>query len=189
MAKTGASHEAERAGPPNSAAAPADPLSNPALAREMLHPGSAGFWHEDDMAAIFRHELTCPVELELGAVHSGMAAQLATVAAARGLLLRSFADLLRHPNPPVELLVLVKQFAKSISQHPDSPLPRQVANVLYYLSLSAARVRCGRRITELDDASFRQGLGWCLEQPWVVGPERELLCEGLARLAQTGGTP
>jgi hypothetical protein len=101
---------------------------------------------------------------------------------ARGLLLSSFADLLHHPRPPLEMLRMTKRFAKAARHHPDSPLPPQVANVLYYASIAAALLRCGRRISELDDASLQKGLAWCTSRDWVDAPLRGLLREAEAGL-------
>jgi len=51
--------------------------------------------------------------------------------------------------------------------HPDSSLPNDVAAVLYYLSIAAAYVRLGRRISQLGDAELKRGLVWCKGKPWV----------------------
>ena len=77
--------------------------------------------------------------------------------------IRSFDDLLHHPHPPVELLTLTKQFAKAMVEHPESPLPREVGRLLYFASITVALIRCGQRISDLDNASLKAGLRWCLE--------------------------
>jgi hypothetical protein len=99
-------------------------------------------------------------------------------------VLKSFGDLLYHPNPLPELLELAKEFAKEHRADAESPLPREVATVLYYASIAAALARCGRRITRHDDATLRKGFQWGCEQPWVDEATRGLLREGLQ---QVGG--
>jgi hypothetical protein len=67
---------------------------------------------------------------------------------------------------------------------PDSSLPNDVAAVLYYLSIAAAYVRLGRRISQLGDAEFKRGLEWSKGKPWVDAPLQPLLDEALQKLAQ-----
>src|SRR5262249_34840287 len=120
-------------------------------------------------------------------------AKLAAHVAAGGQVPANFAGLLSQPAPPVPLLELVKDFAKkseekrkgAAAQNPAEgagPLPANVATVLYYASIIAARVKCGVRISKWDDARLRQGAQWALEQPWVDEPLRELFRAGLQTL-------
>jgi len=166
------------------------PESYPADAHreDLLDPDSRAFWLESDLAAICRHQLAAPVQVDLSAVDPSIAPKLATVCGARGLLLRSFGDLLTHRNPPLELLDITRRFAKTLRVHPQSPLPPQVAAVLYYASIVAARVRCQKRITTLDDAELRVGLSTCLSYVWLEDPMRSLLNEGLAALGPAEGS-
>ena len=97
-------------------------------------------------------------------------------------MLKSFGDLFAHPHPLVELLELVKDFAKEHRTDAESPLPREVATVLYYASIAVALVRCGHRITRHDDTTLRQGFQWCIDQAWVDEPVRNMLHEGMVRL-------
>jgi hypothetical protein len=162
--------------------------SNPHFVRDLLEPEAHTFWRDEDLAALLKHELAAPVQVEVASLTPGTAAGLAALCGARGLLLNSFADLFSHPHPPLELLRMTKRFAKGARHHPDSPLPAQVANVLYYASIAAAMVRCGQRITELDDSSLRNGLEWCTSRDWVDAPLRGLLREAEAALAAGSGS-
>ena len=92
--------------------------------------------------------------------------------------INSFNDLLHHPRPPIELLELTKAFAKACRSHPDSPLPDEVATVLYLGSIVAAMTRCDRPISKLGSDGLRHGLDWALNQPWLDQPTRNLLEEG-----------
>jgi hypothetical protein len=74
--------------------------------------------------------------------------------------------------------VLTKDFAKACRISADSPIPREIATVLYFASIAVARLRCGRRITELTDTAVRKGLDWALGQPWLDEATRRLLEEG-----------
>jgi hypothetical protein len=143
----------------------------------------------DDAAALLRHVLTAPLPLDLAAVDAGLAGKAREWAEGQELVLRSLGELLHHPNPLPELLELAKEFAKDNRNDPESPLPREVATVLYYASIAVTLARCGRRITRHDDATLRQGLEWGCAQPWVDEATRGLLREGLARLGGGAAAP
>lgn len=149
-----------------------------ALARMLELPLSSA-----DPAELLRHLLTAPVPLDLGALDAELAGRARTWAEGQGLVLKSFGDLLHHPNPLPELLELLKEFAKDNRSDAESPLPREVATVLYYASIAVALSRCGRRITRHDDATLRQGFQWGCDQPWVDEATRGLLRDGTQALA------
>ena len=55
----------------------------------------ARVWRPEELAAVFRHQMTAAVSVDLGAFGPGAAARLKTLAQADNLLLRSFRDLMR----------------------------------------------------------------------------------------------
>ncbi|HEX3718876.1 MAG TPA: hypothetical protein VH595_12985 [Verrucomicrobiae bacterium] len=146
----------------------------------------AGLWRPDELGAIFRHQLSAPILVDLGGLDSATAARLKLLAEAQSLLLKSFSDLLLHPAPPVELLSLTKDFAKANMDHPESSLPKEVAAVLYYASISAALVRRGERISQLKDAELERGLRWAKDQPWVDKQIQQLLVQALNKMPGAG---
>ena len=158
-----------------------------ALAR-MLQVGASGgerhggerHWEPNELGAILRHQLGCPVRFDLDVLGPRLAAQATAVTEARGLLLKSFGDLIFHPDPTIELLKLTKEYARACRAHPDSLIPSEVATALYYAAIVAARLRCGARITELDDATVRQGIEWLIRQPWIEPSLRTFFEHGLA---------
>src|SRR5208337_2933814 len=77
-------------------------------------------WRPDELAAIFRHQLSAPVMLDLGGFDPGAAVKLKVLSEAQGLLLKSFSELFEHPAPPIELLEATKEFAKLNLDHPES---------------------------------------------------------------------
>lgn len=154
------------------------------LAKMMdISAGQQRLWQPEELGAIFEHQLSAVVQFDLSGLDPGLAEKLQTLSAAEGLLIKSFMDLFHHPHPPVELLELTKRFAKASRSHPDSPLPDEVASLLYFLSIVVAMTKCGRRITQLDDESLRSGLMWALEQPWLDEQTRGLLHGGLNALS------
>jgi len=142
----------------------------------------ARVWRPDELGAVFRHQMAAPVSVDLGSLDSGVSGKLKTLTDASGLLLKSFRDLFQHPAPPVELLQLVKEFAKLNRDQPESLLPADVASVLYYLSIAVALARCGERISALSDNELQRGFAWAMSQSWVDEPARELLGSASAKL-------
>ena len=145
-------------------------------------------WRPDELAAVFRHQMSAPVMVDLGGFDPATAVRLKTLSEAQGLLLKSFGELLHHPAPPVELLVLTKDFAKLNLDHSDSTLPSEIAGVLYYASIAAALVRLDTRITQLKDADLRRGLGWTREQPWIDEQTQELVAKAIEKLPPESST-
>ena len=147
-----------------------------------LAPDTDRLWGDGELGAILRHQLTAPLQVDLINLERGLALKVRNLAESQGLVLKSFGDLLAHPNPPVELLKITKDFAKACRLSPHSPLPREIAAVLYFASIAAALVRCRRRITGLGDAALADGLRWMLARPWLDAPLRSLAEDGLRLL-------
>lgn len=149
----------------------------------------ARLWRPDELAAIFRHQMSAPMLVDLGSFDAATATRLRTLSDAQGLLLKSFADLFHHPAPPRELLQLVKNFAKANIDHPDSGLPGEVSSALYYASIAAALVHLDARISQLADADLLRGFRWLEEQPWLDEKTKGLLAEAKKKLSGGEGAP
>ena len=136
---------------------------------KLMDLGHAGqrLWRTEELGAILRHQLSAPVQFDLAGIDQALAGKLRNLTEAEGLLLQSFSDLLHHPAPPVELLILLKDFAKACRNHPDSPLPQEIATLLYLASIAVAMMRACQRITALDDEALRDGVQWLVDQTWV----------------------
>ena len=136
-----------------------------------IDPGVGRPWRQNELAAIFQHQLAAPVQLDLADGHAGDDPVLPPAYAE----IRTFDQLFHHPDPPIELLKSVKEFAKANRNHPASALPGEIATVLYYASILVARLRCGVGISALSDDELRTGLEWALAQPWVDERLKSLL--------------
>ncbi|MBP7937706.1 MAG: hypothetical protein KA354_23955 [Phycisphaerae bacterium] len=158
---------------------------------QLLAPdcGQSRPWRPEELEAISRHQMSVSIQYDLGGLDPGLAGKLSALASAEGLLVRSFADLFTHPRPPLELLRMTKDFAKAMAAHPESPLPREVADVLYYASILVARTRCGERISQLEDGDLMTGIDWALSQAWVEERVKTIFREGRAVLQAGGGQP
>jgi hypothetical protein len=138
-----------------------------------MDPGPGLLGRPDELAAIFKHQLATPVQLDLAEVTAGNApAWLPGFPE-----IRTLDELFRAPKPPIELLKSVKEFAKANRAHPASALPNEIAMVLYYASVIIARWRCSEIITTLNDNELRAGIEWAIAEPWVDENTRSLLRE------------
>ena len=124
-------------------------------------------WRSDDFAAVLRHQLAAPLSVDLGTLRGVTAEHVKRLAGAPDPPMHTFADLLRHPAPPLDLLEMTKRFAKRARRKPQGAVPEEVAGVLYFGSIFAAHARCGVRISDLGDENLRDGVRWVLAQPWI----------------------
>jgi hypothetical protein len=111
-------------------------------------------WPPDELAAMLRHQLRSKLESE------------------------TFGDVLHAASPAIESLKRIKDFGKQHRNDPASPLPRDIATVLYFAAIAAALAKCGQRISQLDDASIRAGVEWAVALPWLDESTRALFVEG-----------
>ena len=134
---------------------------------------------EGELGAVLKHQLSTAVQFDLRSLGRARAARLNALASAQGLVLTSFDDLFRHPNPPIDLLVMTKDFAKRLTKHPASALPKDVALVVYYCAIAAGLVRLNKRITELSDSVLKEGFVWARNRSWITDDVRTLLTQAL----------
>ena len=147
------------------------------LARVMnLGASEEALWEPEELAAILRHQLRTEVHFDLSRLENS-AAGLEQLKAAQQPPIRTFADLLAHPRPPVDLLELTKQFAKASQSTHDGTLPDEVATVLYLLSIVAA-LRCRHLMTSLGKQALLERIEWALSQRWLDDWTLRLLQEG-----------
>ncbi len=145
-------------------------LLAPLLSLDRVHR----HWDAAELGMILGHQLRTPLADELARLEPSARNALAALSGPNGI--NTFADLLRHSAPPLGALVLTKDFSKACTSDPESPLPREIATVLYYASIASALLRLGRRISGLNDQGLRQGFDWVARQPWVDADLRDL-CE------------
>jgi hypothetical protein len=108
-------------------------------------------WSEADLAAILRHLLETPISTQTGQPDHR----------------QTFGQLFAARKPSIEHLRTVKEFAKSARIDPDVGLPADIATVIYYATLIAARLRCKQAISQLSDPELRDGIDWTLSRPWL----------------------
>ena len=136
-------------------------------------------WSSEELGQILRHQMAAPLLVDLCPDDAANRQKFQELTCNSSAPMESFDDLLHHPAPPLDLLMRAKRFAKASSHNPDSPLPQEVATVLYYLTMLTALLRCRQRITRMSDTDLRNGLEWVLRQPWITDEIRRMCDEGL----------
>ena len=157
--------------------------------RTMLDEAAAEdrLWSETDLGDVLRHQWAAPLAVDLGGMEARQAERLELLAASKGLLLRSFGDLMSNAHPPLALLELTKEFAKRCLHSPHAALPDDVARVMYFASIAAALAHAGRRISKLADDDIVAGIDWALSKSWVSDDARAVLKAGRDALLSAEG--
>jgi len=135
-------------------------------------------WKPEELGAILEHQLRAPLAADLARFVPDLESKLRRASPP----VATFGQLLFQPQPPVELLEAVKRFAKASRADPESLLPDEISTVLYCAAIVAARLRCGRRITRMDDQALAYSLKWVRKQTWLDPQSRGLFDEAAAML-------
>ena len=142
-------------------------------------------WSTRDLQDMLQHQIAAPLHLGLGPLSAEVTNQLRTGPEPLNPRL-TLGELLLHEHPPLELLKLVKRFAKICRRSPQNPLPSEIVMFLYYTSIMVALLRLNEPISELTDTSLIRGVNWLHVQPWMPEEMRSLLQEGLSYLRSRG---
>ncbi len=154
-----------------------------------LVTASQEVWRPEELRAILQCQLAAPVPYQPDRTHPAPAASGGAGPAGDVPPIRSLGDLFQHPHPPVDLLQHAKEFAKTQREQAASPLPPETATALYLLSIAAALVHGGARITELDDQELGRGFDWAVDQSWFDPPLKALLTQARNLLAPRNAAP
>jgi hypothetical protein len=134
-------------------------------------------WSDSDLAAMLTQQLNAPLLVGFEALIPEAADKIHELP---GADFKCFADALRAPAPPVEILELLKRFAKAARSSSDGMLPEEIATLLYYMAIVAAFARCNQKISRLTTVEILTGVDWALALPWLPAECREWLIEDRA---------
>jgi len=144
--------------------------------------GNPPNWTDAELGAVLRHQLDTPIEAEVVGLGAAAAAKLQAICAGEDQGATTLAGVFNCADPSVAMLQMVKEFAKTLLEHPDTALPREVAGILYWTSIAAGMVLKRSRITRLEDGALEAGLSWAASREWLDGRCRELIETALDRL-------
>jgi len=133
-------------------------------------------WSDRDLGEMVRHQLAAPLYLSLGTLSAEVSHEIQKSGGQVNPRI-TLGQLLAEKKPPVELLKLVKRFAKLCRSDPEGPLPAEIVMFLYYASITVALVRLGEAISHLNGPSLRRGIGWLIAQAWIPPEIGEFLKE------------
>jgi hypothetical protein len=125
------------------------------------------FCTPEELEAALAEQISVPVDFDLAALKSAEAKGLRARSDTHGLLLKNLRELFHHPNPPIELLVMAKDFFKANCTRPHPGMPAEVARALYYLTVAVAWLRHHTRISTMSDAQVVSALDWVAQQRWI----------------------
>jgi len=157
------------------------PSDNPQLLAQLISLAGdrRASWLPEDLSAMWRHQLRAPLDFDLAETAPDARATIVHLSTAGGAPLRTFADLLNHPAPPLELLRFAKDFAKIKRADANAGFPKEIATALYYAVIAAAQLRHNERLTELGPDALRYGLNWTMQLEWLDDQNRSMLGETL----------
>lgn len=136
-----------------------------ALMREIKR--KTRLWDDSEAGQVLRHQLEA--EVATASACEGVGESYAALMQDSGgeHSIKTFRDLLVHPHPPEDLLNLVKQFAKAHLSSGSSPLPREVAQVLYFGAIVSGLLQGYRGVSTLTSGEVRRGAEWAMRLPWI----------------------
>ena len=140
-------------------------------------------WTEDELSGILKHQLAAPLTFDLESVAPDIEDQLQQINADQETPIETFADVLFHAQAPLELTVLIKEFAKQ--QRDANCLTDQIASLLYVATNCAALRNGDRSVSSLDDPSLLKNIQQLLSFSWLDNRTR-LSLEGTAKDLQAG---
>lgn len=137
-------------------------------------------WTDAELASVYRHQMNALLAVDLCIMLPPGAPGIAELCHACGGQLQTFADLAVHPRPSMDLLRLLKDFAKATRA--DGTLPKAVSTLLYCLAQSLAIIRLGQSTTRLDEQHLSKALHWAVSLVWIDAAARAVLEQALQSL-------
>jgi hypothetical protein len=152
-----------------------------------LDPSPQRIWREDEYGPIFQHQLSVVLDLGESAApaHELAAAPGPSPEASAPSTVATIGQVL-FDRSTVAQLVAIKDFAKANASHPDSALPHDVAEGLYYLAIAVGMVRHDQRLTRLANPDLSAGLRWALSRPWMDARSCAVLQKALQEVGEEG---
>ena len=144
------------------------------LAR-ILDDDSTDLWSPDEMKAMWRHQLSAPMDVDLAGVTSVRATTLRQSPHLAGFKGRTFTDLFSMPEAPVELLELTKEFAKDTLKQAEEKQLKEIASALYYAAYAAGLLRHQKLIGSMKQDELKPGFSWAIKLSWLDEETRQLI--------------
>lgn len=131
---------------------------------------------ESELPGMWLFQLQARLGSELRSIDPAWGLAAEQIGAAQHPPIQTFRDLLHHPQPPLHLLEMSKEYAK-IHLTPAGLLPSPVAGALYCLAIGLAQVRCGTSISSMQAQELNRRLRQLRGEPWLDESTRALFDE------------
>lgn len=180
-----ARRKAAKAAAPRRADSPDDsnPLaqSAPAKLAGLLQLGEADIqWRDEDLAAIFKHQLAQPL---LPIAEQYLPARgAADAAGVNAPKITTFGKLFASASPPAEMLDIVRHYARDCRTAGDQSLPAVIAGALYWSAIAAGIATGAGGRSKLSKIDLEVGLKWLGDQAWVTPPLRKIAMKAATRV-------
>ncbi len=158
-------------------------MTKPEGLARILDDDATDLWSPEEMQAMWRHQLSAPIDIDLATVTSVRATILRNSPQLASFQGKTFGDLFSHPQVPIELLELTKEFAKQTLKDSEETQLKEVASALYYASYAAGVVHYRKSIGSMKDNELVPGFNWALKQTWLDDQTKKLIAEAMQLLA------
>lgn len=129
-----------------------------------------------------------PLPISLGPSDLATTERIMAAARQQHMLIESLWQLFLAPNPPVELLILVRDFGKAHMASHSSSFSSDEARLIYLASIACAFVRSASKITSLSDEDILRLFQWAIKFPQTPNELRSLIRMAAETWASAGPT-
>lgn len=150
-------------------------MTKPEGLARILDVDATDLWSPEEMQAMWHHQLSAPIDIDLAAVTSVRATILRNSPQFASFQGKTFGDLFAHLEPPIELLELAKEFAKQTLKDSEETQLKEVASALYYASYAAGVVHYQKIIGSMKEDELRPGFNWALKQNWLDDQTKKVI--------------
>ena len=134
-------------------------------------------WNAEEMQAIWKHQLSAPIDADLDTLVSVRATELRASPEVKAVGSKTFSELLNHPAPPIQLLKLTKEFAKQTLKNAEEAHLRDLASALYYATYAAGLKHFNQLLGSMSGRELLPGFDWALKQSWLDSQTLKLISE------------
>jgi len=160
------------------------PFRNTEAIRRLLsvESSAADEWLPDEFGVMLGHQLGTSLAVSVSRLDAARGLGTQQMLEQLGSPSMTFFEALTRGGATVEVLGVVKWFAKECLTSTDPLLPRPIAVYLYVLSIVTALRLHGARISTTPEHKLETDLAWLAGQPWLFGAARGLIEAALAWL-------
>jgi DNA-directed RNA polymerase specialized sigma24 family protein len=136
-------------------------------------------WSMEDLASIWRHQLTQPVNCLLGSSATCNSMETGAPERDNEQAAPTLQNVLFDDDPSFETLERLKKLGRNRLKQKSNRLPGQIAWAIYIACIAAALPRWRNEITDLSDQELRTNLEMASTCSWLDSKTRSLAATGI----------